>query len=104
MATTKQWPLGSKIHITGDFYNSAGALADPEYVYFQLLVPLTGVVQKKYGVDPEIIKTDIGKYYIDHDNDKSGTYFYRWISTGSGQAAEPDGSFVVSTSKFDIPE
>ena len=103
MAQIKTFALGSKIHVTGSFTNSLGVAADPDSVFFQISVPTTGKQQFEYGVDPEIVKESTGNYYIDWNNSRSGTYFYRWISTGVGQAAEPDGSWSVSTSKFGIP-
>jgi hypothetical protein len=53
-----------------------------------------------YGVAPALVKDSTGHYHIDVSASMSGTWRYRWESTGAGQAAE-EGAFVVESSGLD---
>lgn len=103
MATVKTFPLGSLIHIRGSFADATPAPIDPDDVYFHISGPNLAATTYKYGVDPELFKTEAGEYYIDWNCSVAGTYYCKWYSSGVGQAATSDFSFIVSASKFEIP-
>jgi hypothetical protein len=46
-----------------------------------------------------LLRTQTGNYHVDVNADESGTWFYRFESTGTGQAAD-EGTFEVSESHF----
>ncbi len=41
-----------------------------------------------YLTDNELVKDSTGKYHVDINANAAGTWYYRFFSTGTGQAAE----------------
>lgn len=102
MSTINTYDLGDVVRCSTarlPFTNTAGNAIDPAAVFFQVKNPSGEVTLYEYGTDAEVVKTAVGVYHVDVDADQSGTWHYRFHSTGSGQAAA-EGSFVVSPSKF----
>lgn len=90
----------------GDLVRVSGTVAgtvnvDPDAVYAQILPPSGSASTYQYGVDDEVIKSATGVYYIDVNLGTAGTWYYRFYSTGTGQAVSPDQSLVVKSSLFD---
>lgn len=73
--------------MTGTFTNAAGAATDPTSVFFAYKDPSGTVTTNTYGVDPQPAKSGTGVYTYDIQADASGTYSYRFYSTGTGKAA-----------------
>lgn len=90
---------GDLVRITGTFTDSAGDATDPAAVYFKFTTPAGATTSYQYGVDAEIVKSSTGIYYVDVDANASGTWYYRYYSTGTGQAAE-EGAFTIDRSNF----
>ena len=90
---------GQKVTVTALFKNSVGTLADPSAVYAQYQNPSNEETSLQYGVDDELGKSAVGTYYIDISATTPGTWYYRFYSTGTGQAAS-EGSFEVAQSEF----
>jgi hypothetical protein len=90
---------GDLIRLTGVFQDSAGADQDPDVVVCKVKTPTGTVTTYTYGTDAELIKESTGNYYLDFNADVSGTYFYRFHSTGNGKAAG-ENSFEVVASNF----
>ena len=91
------YDLGDVIRCSGSFVNSASTAIDPTNVYAKIKVPSGTITTYTYGVDAELVKDSVGNYHVDVDASTSGTFLYRFYSTGTGQAAE-EAAFVVEPS------
>lgn len=82
------YDLGDLVRVSAAFTDVAlGGAIDPDVVKLTIKEPDATVTTYVYGTDAELIKDSIGNYHADIDADQSGTWYYRWWSTGSGQAA-----------------
>ncbi len=97
MAEPNTYDLGDLVRVTGTFKNAAGAAIDPGTVAFKLRAPAGTVTSYVYGADSALVRDALGAFHVDVSAVASGTWHYRWESTGTGQAAE-EGSFVVEGS------
>ena len=87
--------LGNLIRCSADFINKAtGAYVDPTTVVFKYKQSTGIVYTYTYGVDGELVKDSTGKYHVDLDASIKGRWYYRFESTGVGQAAS-DADFTV---------
>jgi len=75
------------------FTDLDGDSVDPTVVKLSHRDPSLNVTHLVYGVDA-IVKETTGVYYFDIDADEAGVWYYRWWSTGTGQAAT-EKSFTV---------
>ena len=96
----KEYFWGTSVTVYAEFKNRTGSFIDPTTVAFSYKKPGAVEVTKTYGVDGEVIKEDVGKYYIDLDADTVGFWGWRAWSTGTGQAAY-EGQFKIKGSQFD---
>ena len=93
MANT--YDVGDEIRCTGTFTDADGDAQDPASVFFSFEAPSdASVTQYEYGVDTEVVKSSTGVYYVDLSIDESGMWYYRWHSTGTGQAAGENYFYV----------
>lgn len=97
--TTATFQVGDQPRITGEFRTSNDLLVDPAQVYAKVKDPSGNIDTYHYGIDPQLQKSAVGIYYADIDADESGTWYYRFYSTGTAQAADED-SFEVEESQF----
>lgn len=88
---------GSLARVSALFKNASGTLVDPSTVSFKLLKPDGTVVTKVYLTDVELVRDSLGTFHIDVSVPDWGTWWYRWESTGQGQAAA-DGRLYVRNS------
>jgi len=88
------YKLGGLVRVSGAFTTSAGVAQDPTVVKCSVRSPLGVVTTYTYGTDTEIMKDSTGNYHMDVSAPAIGTYYYRWFSTGTGQAAD-EGWFEV---------
>lgn len=91
---------GDEILVTGDFREldpanpeAPGVLTDPTTVQLRVIKPDGSEV-----VIPNI-RLSIGRFYGLINADMSGSWRWRWQSTGAAQAAE-EGRFRVRATKF----
>lgn len=91
MANT--YDLGDVTFITGTFTQNGSAI-DPSGVTLQVRTPDGVLSEYVYGTDPEVEKTGTGAYRLPWEIEQIGEHWYRWVSTGTGQAAE-EGYFTV---------
>ena len=84
------------VKLQATFTDEDGAALDPTAVYCIVKDPSGNIASYQYGVDAELVKSDTGIYYVVVDADEVGVWFYRWYSTGTGQAAG-EGRFDVET-------
>jgi len=97
--TTTGILVGNMMRVSASFLDAQKVLNDPDHIFFDLETPDAQVTTYEYGVDTNIIKASVGKYYIDIPLDAAGTYNYYFYSTGVGQAAA-QGSFIVIDKKI----
>lgn len=95
------YDVGDLVRVTGRFTTAAGALLDPTVVLCQVLTPAGVKTTYTYGVDPQVVKDSPGDgvYHLDISITAQGAWFYRWYSTGTGQAAGEE-VFTALPSKF----
>lgn len=96
---TNTHDIGDVVRCTGTFTDGDDVAQDPAAVYFKFKAPDGNVTTYEYGVDPEVIKSGTGVYYVDVDIDATGVWYYRFYSTGSGQAAG-ENNFTIRETNF----
>lgn len=97
MATNEPntYDLGDLIRVSAPFTRvSNNAAVDPTAVYLIVTNPSGVSTTYTYGVDAIIVKDSTGNYHADLDANASGDWYYRWKSTGTGQAAEENQYYV----------
>ena len=92
--------LGDLVRCTGTFTDENGDAHDPTTVLFSVKNPAGTTTTYTYGVDAALVKDSTGVYHVDVDASAVGWYYYRFYSTGSGQASEEE-KFEVGASWFD---
>jgi len=90
---------GDLVRCTGTFANSAGTAQDPSVVLFKVKNPLGTTTTYTYNTDAELVRSSAGVYYVDVDATIEGDWYYRFQSTGTGQAAG-ESYFNVGKSVF----
>ena len=78
--------VGDLVRITGTWTNAAGTAVDPDAVVVSYKPPSGTTTTLTYGVDAEVVKDSTGVYHVDIDADETGTWGYKFQSTGTGQA------------------
>lgn len=95
-ANTASTSMGINIHDLGDLVTVSAAFTDPEnddaptdpaVVKLSIRDPSGTVATYTYDVGADIVRDDEGEYHANIDADEPGQWFYRWWSTGEGQAA-----------------
>ena len=81
---------------------SSGALADPTTVTLEVKDPEGTITSYTYAA-AQVTQSSSGIYYYDlaipDDADSEGTWYYRWIATGT-VAGVTEGKFKVAESEF----
>lgn len=86
---------GDLVRVSAEFRDAeTEALIDPTAVKLSVRNPSGTVTTYTYGDDDALLRTETGKYEQDVSADEAGRWYYRWWSTGDGQAAE-ERSFEV---------
>jgi len=96
---TTYYDKGDLVRVTGTFTDSDGTAQDPTAVLCQYKNPSGTTTSLTYGTDAELVKSATGVYYVDINANAVGEWWYRFYSTGTGQAAD-EGSFYVSLTEF----
>lgn len=86
--------LGDVVRVRATFTINE-ILTDPSAVFVKIKPPSGTVTTYEYGVD-DVIRESAGIYYFDIDANEVGWWWYRWLSTGTGQAAA-ERKFQVRT-------
>jgi hypothetical protein len=79
------YDVGDKARVTATF--GSGSI-DPSTVVAKVKNPLGQVTTYTYGTDAALVRSSLGVYYIDVSLTVAGTWWVRFESTGTGQAAE----------------
>lgn len=93
------YDIGDVVHCVGTFADRDGQAVDPTTVTFKVRDPTGAITTYVYGTDAQLVKAGVGNYYADVEATASGEWFYRFYSTGNGQAAG-ETRFGVSESAF----
>jgi hypothetical protein len=93
MANT--YDIGDAARISAAFTNAAGPV-DPTTIVLTVRTPDGAHTTYTYGTDVALVKDSTGNYHVDLAITQVGTVRYRWVSTGTGAAAE-EGRFDVRT-------
>jgi hypothetical protein len=98
MSVTNEYAPGALVQVAAVFRNPAsGALMDPAAVLFKFKDPAGVVTTYTYGTDSQLVKDSTGKYHVDINASSVGRWYYKFYSTGSGQAAFENHFSVKST-------
>lgn len=92
------YDIGDRVHVTAAFTVSSVA-TDPTTVVFKYKDPSGTITTLTYGIDPEIVRSAEGNYYVDLDVDEQGDWWYRWAGTGAVVAAQ-EVKFYVQPTRF----
>lgn len=93
------YDVGDLVRVSGAFTDIDDEDIDPTTVTFKFTDPSGNTTAYVYGTDPEVVNPSKGHYHVDVSLDEAGTWYYRWESGGTGQAAEED-SLVVRVSNI----
>lgn len=88
------YDFGDLVRVSGAFTNSSGVAQDPTVVKCSIRSPAGVVTTYVYGTDAALVKDSTGNYHADVSAAAIGWYYYRWFSTGTGQASD-EGWFEV---------
>lgn len=88
---------GNIIRVTGTWTDVDGDPLDPTVVRFEMQNPAGTVTSYVYGTDIQLVKASAGVYYVDIDASISGIWYYRFYSTGVGQAGRRSNFLVLET-------
>lgn len=95
--TINTYDVGGLIRCSAVFTSIAGAAVDPTVVKFKYRTPSGTIATYTYGIDAALVKDSTGHYHVDVDATRDGMWFYRFESTGAGQAAEEHGFFIANS-------
>jgi hypothetical protein len=92
----KTYDLGDMVRVEGIFKDAlTGQEMDPDTVNLTVWDADGTETVYEYGVDPEIDKDATGEYHSDISASAVGDWYYRWSSSGDGQAGAPKTKFTV---------
>jgi hypothetical protein len=89
---------GDLVRSSAAFTTAAGAAQDPTVVICKVKIPAGTITTYTYLTDVALVRDSAGNYHLDVNAATAGTYWVRWYSTGTGQAAEEE-AFVVQASQ-----
>lgn len=95
---TREYDVGDVVRTTATF-KVGGVPTDPTAVTFKYKKPDGTIVTKIYGTDSEVVKDSTGTYHFEISVTASGSWSYRWASTGTAAGAS-ERKFLVRASEF----
>lgn len=96
MANT--YDVGDLIRVSAAF-TSSGAALDPTALTARYKTPSGATTTLVYGTDAGLVKDSTGNYHVDVSATEAGVWYYRFASTGTGQAAS-ESAFRVRATAF----
>ena len=90
---------GDLVRCSASFTDSDGTALDPTTVTGKYKTPAGVTTTYVYDTDAELVKDSTGNYHFDVNANAAGQWFYRFESTGTGQAAE-EAAFTVEAGDF----
>ena len=88
---------GTLLRCAGAWTDTAGTALDPTVVVFQSQTPEGVETSLVYGSDGAVGRSSTGGYYCNVSLATAGTWYYRFYSTGTGQAADQEKVIVTET-------
>lgn len=99
--TPNTYALGAEPRLRVTFLDVDGFEADPTAVTFEIIEPDGDMAAYVYGVDVELVKEAVGKYYVDFLTLIAGTHCYRFQGTGDVRAVA-ERQFIVDAGCFPL--
>jgi len=93
------YDLGDLVRCAGTFTDASGNLVDPTVVKAATQNPAGTDTIYQYGTDAALVRDSAGAYHLDVSATSAGRWYYRFYSTGTGQASG-ESYFDVSISQF----
>ena len=93
------YDVGDLLRVSGAFTDAAGTAIDPTTVLFKYKVPAGTITTLTYGVDGALVKDSVGNYHVDLNMSVSGIFYFKFYSTGTGQAAA-EANVTVNPTAF----
>lgn len=93
------YDVGDVVRCTGAFTNNAGVAVDPTAVFCKVRSPDGTITTYTFGADAALVRAAVGSFYLDVEATAAGIWYYRFYSTGTGQAAG-ETMFKVKVSGF----
>jgi hypothetical protein len=88
MATLNSYDIGDLVRLTGTLETADGTNVDPEAIVCKVLAPSGTVATYTYGTDAYPVRSEAGVFYVDYTPTEAGEHWYRFTSTGTGQATD----------------
>lgn len=93
------YEIGQRIRVyTQEPFSVSGVATDPTDINLQIRKPDGTITIYDYALG-EIIRDGAGNYHKDIDIDMDGSWYYRWVGTGTVVAAN-ENWFLVNPSQF----
>lgn len=86
---------GDLVRCTGNF-QTGGVDVDPTTVSFKFKTPAGVVTTYTYPASAQLVKDSTGDYHVDLSANEDGQWWFRFESTGTGQAASEQAFYVKS--------
>ena len=99
MATLNAYNVGDLIRITGNLSTAAGLAVDPSALVVTVQAPNGTKTAYTYNSDPFPVRAEAGEFYVDYTPTQAGEHYYKFASTGTGQAVD-EGAFMVVTPRI----
>ena len=90
---------GDVIRLSVVFKNLNKVAVDPSQVNLTIKQPDGVLVEYQYSVGVNIVKASVGNYYCDFLVTQEGMTYYKWVATGTVNAAE-ESSFFAKISQI----
>jgi hypothetical protein len=97
MATINVHNQGDLVRLTGSLATAAGVVVDPTTLTVTIKAPNGTKTEYTYGDDAYPVRSAAGVYYVEVTPDQVGDWYYKFQSSGTGQAAD-EGMFRVRAS------
>ena len=91
---TTTYDIGDVRRLSVTFTDINDADADPATVTFRMRSPDGTVLVYVYGTDPEVKKTAVGIYYVEHEFAGPGRHVLRWEGAGTIVVAEETEYYI----------
>jgi hypothetical protein len=96
---TNTYDVGDLVRCSAIFDDVVGTDLDPTAVSVKVKTPSNAITTYVYGAGADVVKDAVGTYHIDVSITEAGMWWFRWISTGTGQSAG-ERAFWVTVSEF----
>jgi hypothetical protein len=91
-----EYEIGETVRSAAEIKNILGQYTDPATLIFTVVDPSGNEAAYTYGVDADVIKSAIGRYYVETVADEAGQWYYSFKSTSPSGYGE--GTFNVGVS------